>query len=95
MSTIVGARPSDFTLRTPRLQADLREPRRPIVMRGAGVDTAEIAARYEAHEPGLGDTVLGILGGVADLVPRADDPLTCDRISVGLALETEPVASVD
>ncbi|WP_236517980.1 hypothetical protein [Sandaracinus amylolyticus] len=51
---------------------------------GGSVRVEEIAEAAEEIMAGLGDTVLTVLGGVADLEPTADDPLTCESLSVGI-----------
>lgn len=59
---------------------------------GGSLRVEEIADAAEEIMSGLRDTVLSVLGGVADLEPQAADPQTCDSLSVGIlfgAVEAE------
>lgn len=49
---------------------------------GGAIAVEDIAIRADAIMPGLGDTVRGVFGGVADLDPRVVDSTTCDSISL-------------
>lgn len=69
-------------------QAQVRATLTPTAMNngaiGGSLRVVEIADAAEMIMPGLRDTVLSVLGGVADMEPQSADPSTCDALSTGI-----------
>ncbi len=74
----------DLHLRSARLEANITPTRLVGGVLGGSVNVSEVADAVEEAMPGLGDTVLSVLGESADMSPSATDMEMCTALSAGM-----------
>lgn len=74
----------DLNIRNAQVRANITPTNLANGAIGGALRVQEIADAAEEIMPGLRDTVLSVLGGVADLEPQSADPTVCDSLSVGI-----------
>lgn len=85
----------DLVLRNAEVRANITDGSLTNGAIGGSLRVQDIADAAEAIEPGLGETVLNILGNIADMEPQAADESMCDALSAGIKFAAVDAAEPD